>query len=316
MNLTRKRFLISLLLILAIVLFWSFFQIKSIRKNTVDFTVPVIKKYPLLIKSSNELDLDVSSAFSFYFNKDGASVLYKKREEDVFPIASISKLMTALVVLENYNLEEKINISEKELFSKTAFRDFRAWKETKIKDILSQMLVESNNSGAFALALISNRFLEAEGNSVENFVKEMNNKTKEIGLKKTSFINPSGLDGREKYNASTTKEIALLARYIIENKKELFDITTLPQYKLYSPDRSTYYEAISTNEFLHSQKNEWQKKIVGGKTGFTYAANGCLLIVLESPQKEGYIVSVVLGAKDRFLEMEKLINYIYKNYQF
>ncbi len=251
------------------------------------------------------------------YSKEGEDkILYESNIDEVLPIASISKLMTAVVVAENYSLEEAVRVSEDQVVARTEFRDFRAWEETSIEEMKKQMIIESNNSGAFALALISDRYIKSDKEPVESFIERMNEKAKEIGLNKTSFINPSGLDRQENYNASTVKEIALFAKYIISNHPEIFEISVIPSYSLFSPDKAISYTAINTNTFLHIQENEWQSEIVGGKTGFTRFANGCLLIVLQDPHQKGYIISVVLGAEDRFKEMEKLINYIYFNYQF
>jgi D-alanyl-D-alanine carboxypeptidase len=315
--LQKNKRLVFLIFLLTAVCVGSFFYVFSIKKIPMETDVAKIVLYPKYIgEKNNSPELNVAGAFSLYFNKKEATVLYEKNSDIPFPIASISKLMTALVVFENYKTDEEMNVSEYDVVSRSEFRDFRAWKETKIGEMLYPMLIESNNSAAFAFALISNRFLEPEEDAIAGFVKEMNKEADRIGLKKTSFINPSGLDGKNQYNISTAKEIALLARYILNNKKEIFEITKKPTFRLYSPDGLIYYDILSTNEFLHSKKNEWQKKIVGGKTGWTNAAYGCLLIVLESEEKEGYIVNVILGAEDRFLEMEKLINYVFQNYQF
>ncbi len=278
----------------------------------------IVEPYPVRIGSEeNSPNINALSAISFYYSGDNNDkLLYGKNETEVLPIASISKLMTAQVALLNYTLDDPIGVKEYDIVSRTEFRDFRAWEKTEIEKMIYQMLVESNNSGAFALALISDRYINSNKDPVDLFVEEMNKKAKEIGLKNTSFVNPSGLDTKEVYNSSTAKEIVIWSKYIIENNPELFEISVLPFYNLYSPDKSIHYTAINTNDFLHSTENEWQKNIVGGKTGFTFSANGCLLLILKSEERDGYIINVILGAKNRFQEMEKLINYIYQNYQF
>ncbi len=296
--------------------FW-FFSEKGDSNVVTDGEETEKVSYPEYIGSLEDRpNLNVVAAFSVYYNEEEEQVLYRENADEVFPIASISKLMTALVVLENYNLEEQLGVTEREVFSRTEFRDFRAWRETEIGEVVYPMLVESNNSAAFALALISDRFLGDEGDSIEVFVRSMNSKAKEIGLKNTRFINPSGLDGREEYNQSTAKEIGLFSRYIFENRSEIFEISRMPSYRLYSPDGLAYYEALNTNIFLHSNDFPWKEELVGGKTGWTHAAFGCLLLVLESPEGEGYVVHVVLGAEDRFDEMEKLVDHVYSIYKF
>jgi D-alanyl-D-alanine carboxypeptidase len=312
----KKKILLFSMIAIVPFLVWGVFFYGNKETEEVVEKEPLIIDYPKLAENEVLYSPEATALFSFYFDEDSEKVLFDKNSNEILPIASISKLMTALVVIENYNLEEKLQVSENEVISRTEFRDFRAWSETRIEEIVFQMLIESNNSGAFALALISNRFFENKNESVSLFVDMMNKKTKQIGLKNTKFINPSGLDGKDNYNSSTAEEVAFFAKYIIKNKKIIFEITKMPSYRLYSPDKTAYYDVVSTNIFLTSDKKEWTEVIYGGKTGFTRAADGCLLLILEVPESNGYIINVVLGAKDRFLEMEKLINYIYSSYIF
>jgi serine-type D-Ala-D-Ala carboxypeptidase (penicillin-binding protein 5/6) len=312
----KTKFLIFFSLLIIIPLFvWGFFLRNSSTEEEILEEVVEEIDYPKFIGNEN-FSVEALGVFSFYYDKETEKILYEKNADKELPIASISKIMTANVVFESYNLDESLRVTEREVTSKTEFRDFRAWSDTKIGDVLSQMIIESNNSGAFALALISNRYLNYSEEPIENFVKAMNMTAKEIGLSKTNFINPSGLDSIDNYNQSTAKEVALIAKYTIEQNSEIFEISKKPSFRLFSPDKTVYYDAITTNVFLSNQKKDWTEKIYGGKTGWTRAADGCLLIVLEVPEKKGYIINVVLGAKDRFLEMEKLINFIYESYLF
>ncbi len=320
MKLKNKKLTFFLPLIAFPVFIWIVFSFVAGRdtSNTVTEEEQVEERiYPEYIGYPDDnANLEASAAFSLYYDDKGERILLEKNADEALPIASISKLMTALVVFENYNLDEAIRVTEYDVTSRTEFRDFRAWSETKIGEMIYPMLIESNNSAAFALALISSRFIKEEEDAVERFVKKMNAIAREIGLKETYFINPSGLDGREQYNYSTAREIALFSRYLLENKKEIFEITNTPSYRLYSPDGMVYYEVLNTNVFLHTKENDWQERIIGGKTGWTRVAYGCLLLILESPEEEGYIINVVLGAEDRFREMEKLVNYVYNVYKF
>ncbi|GEM_PF-588495 len=320
----KRELIISASIVAGILLVsWGyshFFVADSISSKGSEKESEVKEVYPQRVSVDQETDvsLNVAGAYSFYYDKEGnGKVLYEKNKKERFPIASISKLMTALVVFENYDLRAEMGVKEQEVTSRTEFRDFRAWSETEVGEMLYPMLIESNNSAAFALALISNRFLENGKDPIDSFVKEMNKKARELGLEKTEFINPSGLDGKnDNYNISTAEEVGKLAKYLLENEEKIMEISQMRSYRLYSPDGMVYYEAVNTNDFLHAPDRDWKKNIVGGKTGWTYAAYGCLLIVIELPDNEGYIVNVVLGAEDRFKEMEKMIEYVHENYHF
>ncbi len=276
------------------------------------------EEYPVFTGDSySDPETTARAALSIYYSDSGQkTVLYEKNSDQELAIASISKLMTALVAYEHYEINDAVRVSERDIVSRTEFRDFRAFDETTISDMLHQVIIESNNSAAYAMGLISDRYLISDNEAVESFVNKMNQTAKSIGLKKTNFVNPSGLDTQSKYNSSTAEEVATLTHYIINNKPLIMEISTMPSYKVYSPDKSIYYHSMNTNVFLHNQNNEWQTLIIGGKTGYTRAANGCLVIVLDGPGGDGHIINVILGADDRFQEMEKLVNYIFDHYQY
>lgn len=319
---SSKRFFLSFVVLGLVLVFGGAFLVFSTEEEPKKEALEEIEEekepYPRKIDGIKKEVPLVAGAYSVYYKNGEENVLYEDNADTSLPIASISKIMTALVVFEEYDLQETVQVSEYEIVSRTEFRDFRAWGGTKVEEMVHQMLVESNNSGAFALALISNRFLEKEGNPIDNFIAEMNAKAEKIGMKDTEFINPSGLDGRGNYNLSTAKDIATLSKYLIESQEDILSISAMPSYRLYSPDKSIFYKAINTNDFLHSSNERgWEETIVGGKTGWTYAAYGCLLLVLEAPTEDGgYLINVVLGAEDRFQEMERLVDYIYYTYEF
>ncbi len=323
----KERFIKNraiLIPVFAICLSVALFFFVSSFSNEDDLEIEVseekTKEYPEYI-GEKDLDADINAraAISYYFDKDGNERnLYEMNIEERLPIASISKLMSAVIVLKYYDLDEEVGISENDILTHSEFRDFRAWEETKVLEMLYPMIIESNNSAAFALAMISDRFLKSsdENRGVELFVEMMNREAEEMGMNNTQFINASGLDTVSDYNYSTASDLAIFAKNIILDNDDIFEISMHRSYNLYSPDKTIYYESFNTNQFLHNNKNDWQDYIIGGKTGFTLASKGCLIIVLSSPKKDGYIVNVVLGTEDRFKEMEKLINYTYKAYSF
>jgi serine-type D-Ala-D-Ala carboxypeptidase (penicillin-binding protein 5/6) len=312
---TRKEVVGGVVLILVSFLFFSFFIFQTEEEVSVDYfkkqeEVSEKDNYPKKNTKSEDLDITARAAISVYYKDGKKEVLYQKNKDEVLPIASISKLMTAVVVLEEYNTEEEVQVS--------GISNFKGWEETKIYDVLSQMIVESDNVSAGVFAMISHRFLETEEGvtATDRFVQEMNSKAEKTGLQKTNFINPSGLDGSSDYNKSTAEEVVNLSIYILENQKEIFEISKKPTYYIYSSNGLVYYKSTNTNFFIHQLEEEWQERIVGGKTGTTFKAGQCLLLVLESPDSDGYLINLILGSEDRFKEMNDLINYINKSYEF
>lgn len=315
----RERILVSVLIgvvaILLLGLAFSNKEEKNIQENEEEQEKEVVISYPKKVSGSESLEIDAAAAFSIYINGDDYKVLYEKNPQLVLPIASITKIMTAIIVVENYDIEQPVGVKEEKVLMQTEFRDFRAWEETRISEMLYPLLIESNNSAAFALASISNRFLDETKKPVEVFVRKMNEKGSEIGLKDTKFINPSGLDDNGRVNYSTAEDIARMAIYAL-SETDIFEILSMRDYRLYSPSGYAYYSFSNTNDFLFTAENGWEERIIGGKTGWTYKALGCLFLVLEVPEGEGYLVNVILGADDRFLEMKKMINFVYETYQF
>lgn len=213
--------------------------------------------------SLQNANINTRVAISVEINKKGEEkVLFSLNSQDRVPMASISKLMTALVVFDNYDL----NISTQKL--------------------INDMLIQSNNDAADSLAGLID---------YDDFINSMNDYAKKLGLEDTYFVNPTGLepDDPEKVkNYSTAEDLVKLAKYILENQPEIFEITA---------DRR--FASMSTNKLLTKYP-----EIIGGKTGYSPAAGECLLIVLENPETGTRFINIVLGARDRFLEMTKIIN--------
>lgn len=230
--------------------------------------------------------IELKSAFSIRIKQGLESEILSDKDSDVkLPIASLTKLMSAVVCLENYDLRQKIVISKEADSMPPMHTDIKEGQTYSVGELLNIMLVESSNKAAYALSEIM---------GADKFVLAMNDKATELGLKDSFFTDPTGLSQN---NISTAKDLALLAEYIINSLPEISQMTTQKFYSL--PDLG---EISNTNKMLGELYNA-----VLSKTGFTNYANGCLLMALAAPDG-GYVINVVLGADDRFLEMKKIIN--------
>ncbi len=257
------------------------------------------------------VDIEALSVYSVYYGKDGEKrTLYAKNPKESLPIASISKLITAYTVFENYDLSKIIEITEKEMVTNPRLDNLRIWPgETTYRDLFYSLLIESNNSTAYTLATAHPEM------NFDSFVSKMNETASKMGMEETHFINPSGLDSLERANLSTAYDLHQMALFLMDYPL-FWEIMSLPSFRLYSENRRVYYEIYNTNLFLYNsyfnQIPDWREDMVGGKTGRTHRAGECLLLVLET--EDGYIVNVILGSQDRFREMERLNNWIYKAY--
>ena len=230
--------------------------------------------------------------------------LFSINPNDRVAIASITKLMTSLIVLDTYNLDLLIGITDEaaDQEGNSRYKNIVPGEELSVNSLLHILLIESSNDAAYALT---------EPIGYDNFVDLMNIYAKNIGLDNSYFINPSGLDPEDPAsvkNYSSPKDLVKLAKYIIENYPIIFEITVNDYYRVINPDGSLHHIiGQSTNKLLR-EDDKWETTIIGGKTGFSQLAGGCLLIVLKD--KNTYYINVILGASDRFAEMRKIINAI------
>ncbi len=253
-----------------------------------------------------DLNLEAEAAISIFLDSSGKKkILFAKEPEKRLPIASLSKLMTAIIILENDDLSQEITISKEAVDQESELGNLKIGEKFFVKDLLYLLLMESSNDAAYALA-------EVQG--IEEFVKLMNLKAAELQLNNTHFANPTGLDGNQAINYSTTQDLVKLTEYLLQ-KPVIWKIISTPTARLYSSDGVFHHQILNTNEFLGSRLVSWKNQIIGGKTGWTPRAKGCLLLVLKSPIKNGYLINVILGSADRFGEMEKMVNWIYEAYQ-
>jgi len=239
---------------------------------------------------ANTINTDINAKTALSIKKDSQGnkiIIFAKNEDLKLPIASLTKLMTAVICFENYDLAENIIVSEKADSQLPMQTDLKLGDTFSIDNFLHVMLVESSNKAAYALA---------EKVGEEYFVSLMNQKATEIGLRNTYFADPTGLSSE---NVSTANDLVLLAEYILDNHPEISQITTTKNYKL-----ENLGEIKNTNQLLTQVPG-----IILGKTGFTNFANGCLLIVSKNLNGDGYLINIVLGADDRFTEMKKLISW-------
>jgi|GEM_PF-464914 D-alanyl-D-alanine carboxypeptidase (penicillin-binding protein 5/6) len=247
-------------------------------------------------RTKSELELDAKAAISLRIGATGRErMIYQKNTDGVLPIASLTKLMTATVVLETpeiYNLDKQVAISYAAANQNDVpvFGNLKPGEVYSVRQLLNLMLYYSSNDAAAALA---------EMIGEDRFVSSMNSKAAGIGLAKTTFYNPHGLDIADgKANLSSANDLLALVKYILKNHPEIFAFSIQPGPYL-------------TENGIFSL-NLWDgQTLTGGKTGYTELAGGCMISVFENAKHRQYI-NILLGAvssESRVIEMQKLINY-------
>ena len=202
-----------------------------------------------------------SARSAILMDMDSGRVLYGKDVHYVQSVASISKIMTAVVAIENSDIEKQVTIGNEILKAYGSGVYIQIGEEITIKDLLYGLMLRSGNDAALAISV-------AVSGSTEKFVELMNKKALEIGMKDTTFNNPSGLD-EEKGNFSSAYDMALLMSYAMQNEN-FRKITGTKDYTLKT--NKNVYKWHNKNKLLGSYKY-----ITGGKTGFTKIAKRTLV---------------------------------------
>ena len=261
--------------------------------------------YPLAQKGREPFEIQAKAAFALYAREDNTTkILFQKDGEAPFPIASITKLMTALVVIENSPPAQHVTITKEILETSGEAGQLQEGDVLPVKDLLYLTLLESSNDAVVALATLLGE---------EQFVAKMNEEAMRLTLQSTRFINPTGLDEPEGSNESTARDLAQFAHYLLNTHPQIFDILSQSELPLYAPEDRFHHLMRNTHELLGDY--DWPARILGGKTGITSAAGQTLLFVVESPDRRGYIINVILGSENRFGEMRRLLQWILDSYQ-
>ena len=200
-------------------------------------------------------------------------ILYQKNPHEKRLIASITKIMTCIVVLENANIDDSIVVGEEVLSMYGTNIYVEVGEELTIKDLLYGLMLRSGNDAAITLAV--NTLGE------EAFVQKMNEKAKEIGMKDTTFENPHGLDDTTK-NYSTAYDMALLSRYAYQNPAYREIISTKKYLTKSSVKSYAWYNRMS---LINQYKN-----CIGGKNGYTPKAGKTLV---SYAKKDNTIFTIV-----------------------
>jgi len=243
-------------------------------------------------------DIYLNLRAAIVIDNESEELLYSYNADEVRSIASISKLLTAMVVLDNYLPDSTITITKKDA-RRSSRSIFRTGDKVKMRDLLHSALLQSDNRSARALA-------RTVAGSIEQFAEKMNTKAKKLGLDNTIMYEPSGLDER---NQSTAADCARLVYYAMQYP-EIARITSLKKYEFKLVNRKNRNKRlINTNKMVFSKY-----RVLAGKTGYIIKSDYCLATIMENGSGD-QITLVVLGSpgpKTRFREARRLANYSFR----
>lgn len=223
---------------------------------------------------------DVSAQAAILIEASSGDVIYAKNAHERLPMASTTKIMTAVVALENERLDKKIRISEKACGVEGSSIYLKPNEELTLEELLYALMLESANDAAAAIAI-------AVSGSIDAFAEEMNETAAKIGMNDSHFTNPHGLDDKDHY--TTAADLAKLTAYAMQNDDFRRIVSTM-KHTIPSSDGSVRV-LINHNKLLRLSDD-----VVGVKTGFTKRSGRCLVSAAEADGVT--VIAVTLNAPD------------------
>ncbi|MBI2040086.1 D-alanyl-D-alanine carboxypeptidase [Candidatus Microgenomates bacterium] len=237
----------------------------------------------------------ISAKSALFIESRGGQILFEKNAKEKLPVASLVKVMTALIALEHKKLDDQFVVSQAAAEMEPDKMILIAGERLTLKELLYGIFLISANDAAEVLA-------EQTTENREEFVELMNSKAKQLGMKDTYFKNPTGLDEDSNNSYSTAYDLAILTRYLIRTYPEVVEISANPHIYLPQSQDHQDYDMYSGINLLSTYDG-----VVGFKTGYTPAA-GLTLITLA--RKDGYeVIGVLLGSESRRDEAKLLLDY-------
>lgn len=242
----------------------------------------------------------VSAQTAILIEQESGRILYEKQAHKKMRIASITKIMTAILAIESGKLDEMVTVSERALQAEGSSIYLQKGEKIKLEDLVYGLMLRSGNDAAVAIA-------EHVGGSLEGFVVMMNQKAEEIGMTNSVFANPHGLDDHENHY-STAYDMAILTQYAMQNETYQ-NISGTETHRAPNPNEKWDRVWHNKNKLLTSL----YKYSTGGKTGYTIRAKRTLV---STASKDGFnTIVVTLNDPDDWKDHMNLHNYAFNNYE-
>lgn len=266
--------------------------------NEIDLVINTNQEISKIEKNNLMISPIITARNAIVIDMESGAVLYEKNSNDQVPIASITKLMTNYIIVQENNLDEIVKISTKAANEPGSTMGLFSGEAISVRNLIYGSLMNSGNDASTALA-------EYNAGSVSAFVDKMNQKVDELGLYNTHYQNAHGIDQNNHY--SSAMDVAKIAQEIYKNEfiQEVVQTKTII---VTSETGKTKHNLRSTNDLLDSYLN-----IKGLKTGTTPLAGECLTAIAELENKK-QLLTVVLGSSNRFKDSKILIDWTEKAY--
>lgn len=276
----------------------------------ISFLLPI----SLSFGTENLDNVNVDAPVALLMDANTGKILYEKNIHDKMYPASTTKIMTAILALENRDLSHVAKVSYNAIFTVPAgysHANLKLDEELTMEQLLNVLLIPSANDAANVIA-------EDIGGSVESFVSMMNTKAIEIGCFDTHFVNANGVHDENHY--STAYDLAIMGKYAMKNEtfRKIVNTVryTLPVTNKYDKANRTF---LTTNNLINSKNSQYYEYATGLKTGYTDPAKNC--IVASAKKDDLELICVIMGAdntadSNKFNDCISLFNYGFTNYAY
>ena len=263
------------------------------------YILPITEPNYIPVLDSNIVRPAIYAKSAVVYDTRSGRFLFEKDATLKLPIASLTKIMSAVVILENFELDDIVTVTEESIRVDGEKQDLYLGEKISVRNLLKLMLIESSNDAAYALA--------GSAKSLGlDFVKSMNIKAAELLMNHSLFFDPAGLSD----NAySSAEDLVKLVEYSLKYP-QIWDISSEKTAIVESSDEKITHNVRSTNRLLGLIND-----IIGGKTGYTEGAGQCMILVTSVPGYSGKIISIVMGSDDRFGDTQKLIEWTRRAYK-
>ncbi len=287
---------------------WLFDEDPTEAKTEIREALPPAneKTYPILPQKIKEVALKATAAY--VWDVSNQRVLYSKNSDQELPLASITKLMTTLLVHELISETEHVVITKSAIQQEGSI-GLLIGEDLNIEELRKLALISSSNDAAYALAVSAGSLL-GQGDSAGQFIQGMNIKADELGLNTLEFWNTTGLDlsTTRPGSVGSARDVSLLMEHIITNYPEIIESTQAVGTRVYN-SAGLYHDITNTNEIIMKIPN-----LIGSKTGYTDLAGGNLTIAFDIGFNHPIVITV-LGStyQDRFDDVYTLLTEVQKS---
>ncbi|HUQ85839.1 MAG TPA: D-alanyl-D-alanine carboxypeptidase family protein [Candidatus Limnocylindrales bacterium] len=241
---------------------------------------------------------DITAKSALVYDLSNNQTIYEKSASTKLPMASLTKIMTAIIALENKRVDDSYVVTAKDLVGEDSM-GLTEGEVISFDELLHGLMLPSGNDAAEVFA--NNHPTGRDG-----FILDMNQKAKSLGLKDTNFVNPSGLQGDGDQH-TTTYDLLVITRYALENFPEFAKVVATAEYSI---PQNSFHKAFD----LYNETNllTTYEGVRGVKTGYTPEAGLCLVTYLDYGGHK--IIGIILNSENRRTEMKTLLDYSLRKY--